>query len=184
MIAAQGVDVVVQREPLGMADAIEAALPQLETTHALIIWGDQAAVRPESISECIRLHEMSGALATVPTVMRARPYIHFERDGSGRVVRVLQAREGDAMPAEGESDSGVFLFRSIALRRLLGELRRSGAGIGAKTREFNFLPVLPLAARVEGSLLTPRIMSEDESIGVNTVEDAERLAAVLRARHA
>jgi HAD superfamily hydrolase (TIGR01509 family) len=184
LIAEQGAEVVVQREPLGMADAIEAALPRLETTHALIIWGDQAAVRPGSIEECIRLHEMSGALATVPTAMRPNPYIHFERDATGRVVRVLQAREGDVMPTEGESDSGVFLFRSIALRRLLSELRRSGAGIGARTGEFNFLPVLPLAARVEGSLLTPGIMSEEESIGVNTVEDAERLAAVLRARHA
>jgi bifunctional UDP-N-acetylglucosamine pyrophosphorylase/glucosamine-1-phosphate N-acetyltransferase len=177
-------DCVVQPEPLGMADAIRCALPRVETTHSLIIWGDQAAVRPESIAECVRLHEGSGALATVPTVMRANPYIHFERDATGRVVRVLQAREGDAMPAFGESDAGVFCFRSTALRRLLGELQRSGTGMGARTGEFNFLPVIPLAARVQGSLLTPQIMSEEESIGVNTPEDAERLAAVLRARHA
>jgi bifunctional N-acetylglucosamine-1-phosphate-uridyltransferase/glucosamine-1-phosphate-acetyltransferase GlmU-like protein len=176
-------EVVVQAEPLGMADAVASALPRLETRHALIVWGDQAALKPESIAECIRLHESAAALATVPVAMRPKPYIHFERDGSGRVVRVLQAREGDAMPDFGESDSGVFFFRSIALRRLLGELERSGGGIGARTGEFNFLPVLALASRLEGSLLTPRIMTEEESIGVNTPEDAERLARVLRARH-
>jgi HAD superfamily hydrolase (TIGR01509 family) len=176
-------EVVVQREPLGMADAIRAALPRLETKQALIVWGDQAALKPESIEQCIRLHESAAPLATVPTAMRPNPYIHFERDSSGRVVRVLQAREGDAMPAQGESDSGVFFFRSIALRRLIGELERSGEGVGARTGEFNFLPILPLAARIEGSLLTPRIMSEEESIGVNTPGDAERLAEVLRARH-
>src|SRR5438445_5978622 len=30
-------DCVIQQQPLGMADAIEAALPRLDTTHALII---------------------------------------------------------------------------------------------------------------------------------------------------
>ena len=175
-------EVVVQPEPRGMADAIQAALPSLHTPHALIVWGDQAALKPQSLAHCIRLHEHAAPLATVPTVTRSKPYIHFERDAAGRVTRVLQAREGDAMPEHGESDSGVFFFRSIALRRLLAELQRSGAGIGARTGEFNFLPVLPLAARVEGSLLTPPIMTEEESIGVNTPHDAEILAAVLRAR--
>jgi hypothetical protein len=114
--------------------------------------------------------------------MRANPYIHFERDDTGRLIRVLQAREGDIMPDYGESDSGVFFFRSLALRRLLAELQESRAGLGKRTKEFNFLPVLPLAGRTEGSLLTPRIMTEEESIGVNTPQDAEVLAAVLRAR--
>lgn len=176
-------DCVVQPEPLGMADAIRCALPRVETTHSLIIWGDQAAVRPASIAACVEMHEASGALATLPTVMRANPYIHFKRDATGRVLRVLQAREGDAMPEVGESDAGVFCFRSIALRRLLGEMERSGSGIGARTGEFNFLPVFPLAARVEGGLLTPSVITEEESIGVNTVEDAQRLSDVLRARY-
>jgi len=181
LVPGQG-EVAVQSEPRGMADAIEAALPQLRTPHALIVWGDQAALKPESIELCARLHEHAGPLATLPTVIRDKPYIHFERDSTNRVVRVLQAREKDSMPERGESDSGVFFFRSLALRRLLGELRRGGAGQGRQTGEFNFLPVFPLAARLPGSLLTPRIMTEEESIGVNSSQDAEILAAVLLAR--
>jgi HAD superfamily hydrolase (TIGR01509 family) len=174
--------VAIQAEPRGMADAVQTALPHLDTRHALIVWGDQAALKPESLELCARLHENASPLATVPTAMRANPYIHFERDDTGRLIRVLQAREGDIMPDYGESDSGVFFFRSLALRRLLAELQESRAGLGKRTKEFNFLPVLPLAGRTEGSLLTPRIMTEEESIGVNTPQDAEVLAAVLRAR--
>jgi bifunctional N-acetylglucosamine-1-phosphate-uridyltransferase/glucosamine-1-phosphate-acetyltransferase GlmU-like protein len=177
-------EVAVQTEPKGMADAIQSALPLLRTTHALIVWGDQAALKPESLDLCARLHENAGPLATVPTVIRDNPYIHFERDSGNRVTRVLQARERDVMPARGESDSGVFFFRSIALRRLLAELQHGGAGIGSQTAEFNFLPVLPLAARLSGGLLTPRIMTEEESIGVNSPQDAGILAAVLLARGA
>jgi bifunctional UDP-N-acetylglucosamine pyrophosphorylase/glucosamine-1-phosphate N-acetyltransferase len=177
-------EVVVQAEPRGMADAIQAALPQLRTPHALIVWGDQAALKPESLDVGARLHENAAPLATVPTVMRDKPYIHFERDFHNRVIRVLQAREGDNMPAKGESDCGVFFFRSIALRRLLAELQHNGAGLGRQTGEFNFLPALPLAARLPGSLLTPRIMTEEESIGVNSRQDAEILAGVLLGRGA
>jgi bifunctional UDP-N-acetylglucosamine pyrophosphorylase / glucosamine-1-phosphate N-acetyltransferase len=177
-------EVAVQAEPRGMADAIQSALPQLRTTHALIVWGDQAALKPESLDVSVRLHENAAPLATVPTAMRDKPYIHFERDSSNRVIRVLQAREGDTMPATGESDCGVFFFRSIALRRLLAELQRNGAGMGGRTGEFNFLPALPLAGRLAGSLLTPRIMTEEESIGVNSRQDAEILAGVLLARGA
>jgi hypothetical protein len=100
--------------------------------------------------------------------MRHKPYIHFERDSSNRMTGVLQARERDILLARGESDCGVFFFRSIALRRLLAELHRNGAAIGSQTGELNFLPALPLAARLPGSLLTPRIMTEEESIGVNS----------------
>jgi len=177
-------EVVVQAEPRGMADAIQAALPQLRTSHALIVWGDQAALKPESLDVCARLHENAAPLATVPTAMRDKPYIHLERDFSNRVTRVLQARERDSMPDRGESDCGVFFFRSIALRRLLAELHRNGAAIGSQTGELNFLPALPLAARLPGSLLTPRIMTEEESIGVNSRQDAEILAGVLVARGA
>jgi bifunctional N-acetylglucosamine-1-phosphate-uridyltransferase/glucosamine-1-phosphate-acetyltransferase GlmU-like protein len=167
-----------------MADAIKSALPRLQTRHTLIVWGDQAALKPESISLCARLHEQAGPLATVPTAIRDNPYIHFERDATNRVVRVLQARERDPMPARGESDSGVFFFRSLALRRLLAELERGGTGQGSQTAEFNFLPVLTLAGRLPGSLLTPRIMTEEESIGINSPQDAGILAAVLLARGA
>jgi HAD superfamily hydrolase (TIGR01509 family) len=177
-------EVAVQAEPRGMADAIQAALARLRTVHAVIVWGDQAALKPESLEVGVRLHENAAPLATVPTSMRDKPYIHFERDSHNRVIRVLQARERDTMPTQGESDCGLFLFRSIALRRLLAELQRDGVGTGSHTGEFNFLPVLPLAARLPGSLLTPRIMTEEESIGVNSRQDAEILAGVLLARGA
>jgi bifunctional N-acetylglucosamine-1-phosphate-uridyltransferase/glucosamine-1-phosphate-acetyltransferase GlmU-like protein len=177
-------EVAVQTQPRGMADAIQSALPRLRTTHALVVWGDQAALKLESLDMCARLHENAGPLATVPTVIRKDPYIHLERDARNQVIRVLQAREGDTMPARGESDAGVFFFRSIALGRLVAELHRGGTGIGSQTGEINFLPVLPLAARLPGGLLTPRIMTEEESIGVNTPQDAEILAAVLSGRRA
>jgi bifunctional N-acetylglucosamine-1-phosphate-uridyltransferase/glucosamine-1-phosphate-acetyltransferase GlmU-like protein len=54
-------EVAVQAEPRGMADAIQAAPPQLRTTHALIVWGDQAALKPESLDVCASARERRSA---------------------------------------------------------------------------------------------------------------------------
>jgi bifunctional UDP-N-acetylglucosamine pyrophosphorylase / glucosamine-1-phosphate N-acetyltransferase len=168
-----------QPEPRGMADAVRCGLAQVETRHTLIVWGDQVALRPASLEFLMRLHQgMAQPAAVCPTLWRARPYIHFERGESGRVSRVLQAREGDSMPERGESDSGVFLFRTEALRRYLPLLFDSAECIGKRTGEFNFLPIFPI---LDG-LITAPIMTETESVGVNSPADAAYLEKTLLAR--
>lgn len=175
--------IVIQQTPTGMGDAVALALPAVRTPHVAVVWGDQVALRRESVEACLRLQQ--GPLApagTCPTVMRDRPYIHFERDAQGRIAALLQAREGDVMPARGESDAGFFCFRTPVLVRLLEELRQAPAN-GRGTGEFNFLPVIPLAAR-QAIVLTPRLMSVEETIGVNSAEDAGGLEEFLRRTHA
>lgn len=135
--------VVIQETPTGMGDAVAMALPQVRTRHSAVVWGDQVALRRESVETCMRLHQ--GPLQpslTCPTVLRAHPYIHFERDETGRLIGLRQAREGDVMPETGESDTGFFCFETAALHGLLDRLRGEG-GIGSATREFNLLPVIP-----------------------------------------
>jgi len=177
-----GVSIAVQPEPIGMADAIERGLAFVETDSVLTIWGDQAAVREESIDFSMRLHRHACALATIPTLWRHDPYIHFERDASGAITAVRQAREGDAMPVEGESDSGVFLFRTRTLRRQLRSMSFDGSGLGRRTGERNLLPLIPRLDSLPGNVISARIMSDEESVGANTPGDAHFLTDVLSAR--
>jgi bifunctional N-acetylglucosamine-1-phosphate-uridyltransferase/glucosamine-1-phosphate-acetyltransferase GlmU-like protein len=169
-----------------MADAVARGLPLVATPNTLIVWGDQVALRPESLDTCIRLHTgPAQAAATCPTLVRDRPYIHFLRDDSGRVVKILHAREGDVLPDRGESDAGVFFFRTETLREELPKLLQDPQARGAKTEECNFLPILTRMQAAPGGLLTPCIMTEAESVGVNSRSDAEYLEGVLKLeRHA
>jgi HAD superfamily hydrolase (TIGR01509 family) len=174
--------VVIQETPTGMGDAVALALPHVRTRHAAVVWGDQVALRRESVETCMRLHQ--GPLepgVTCPTVLRANPYIHFERDETGRLVGLKQDRERDAMPETGESDTGFFCFETATLRRLLDQLRTAGS-LGTTTREFNLLPVIPLAAQRD-VVLTPRVMRLEETVGVNTREDAALVEACLGRAH-
>ncbi len=171
--------IALQSEPRGMADAIACGLPAVHTPNVMIVWGDQVALRPASLESAMRIHEgPTQPDATCPTLLRDRPYIHLERDASGKVIRVLQAREGDTLPQRGESDSGVFLFRTGALRQHLPRLLASSESIGKQTRELNFLPIFPMLDK----LITVPIMTEAESVGVNSPADAEYLARHLLSR--
>jgi bifunctional UDP-N-acetylglucosamine pyrophosphorylase/glucosamine-1-phosphate N-acetyltransferase len=171
--------VAIQPEPLGMANAVESGMPFVNTARTLVVWGDQVALRPSTIACAIRQHVGSAALATVPSILRKNPYIHFERELDGRLKKVLQAREGDAMPEVGESDTGLFLFQTVALRRYLSRAPKSPECRGAKTGEVNFLPLLPLVDSAPGNVVSLRIVEESESVGVNSRAEAEALAPVL-----
>jgi bifunctional N-acetylglucosamine-1-phosphate-uridyltransferase/glucosamine-1-phosphate-acetyltransferase GlmU-like protein len=173
-------DVVVQQTPTGMGNAVELALPLVNTPHVTVVWGDQVALRRASVEACLRLHQ--GPLKpdlTCPTVLRSDPYIHFDRDAEGRISGFRQAREGDAMPEHGESDTGFFCFNTVRLAQLLRHARASGLASGGRTGEFNLLPVIPVAAR-EGLVLTPRIMRREETMGINSGRDAQALSDFLR----
>jgi bifunctional UDP-N-acetylglucosamine pyrophosphorylase/glucosamine-1-phosphate N-acetyltransferase len=177
-------DIVVQEVPTGMGDAVGLALDAVGTRHVVVVWGDQVALRRSSVDACLRLHD--GPLeadVTCPTVFRANPYIHFDRDSSGRICALRQAREGDLMPERGESDTGFFCFRAGALRRLLEQQRQNPQQAGALTREFNLLPVIPLAAKLGLSVITPRLMTLEETVGVNSTGDAAVVEAFLRNSH-
>lgn len=174
--------IAIQEVPTGMGDAVGLGLERVSTEHVAIVWGDQVALRKSSVEACMRVHQ--GSLQpdlTCPTVMRADPYIHFPRDQAGRIVGLLQKREGDRMPAEGESDTGFFCCRTDRLRALLAELRADAAARGHATGEFNFLPVIPLAART-GTLATPRAMTLEETVGINSKDDAALVEPFLRAK--
>ncbi len=174
--------IALQHAPNGMADAIDQARDLVATPHVLVTWGDQITLRPETVARCMRAHEhRPGALLTLPTLVRPEPYIHFQRDADDRLVAVLQAREGEIDQPVGESDAGLFLFATSTLFSLLREARQNFAP-GRATREFNLLPLLPLFELGPGSVMSLRILDDEETLGVNTRAEGDRAAAILRRR--
>jgi bifunctional N-acetylglucosamine-1-phosphate-uridyltransferase/glucosamine-1-phosphate-acetyltransferase GlmU-like protein len=172
-----------------MGDAVELALAEVRTAHLVIVWGDQVALRRASVEACLRIHQgcadrKTHAAVTCPTVFRREPYIHFDRDVNGRITGLRQAREGDQMPEEGESDTGFFCFETQTLRRLLPELRGQPVKEGRSTGEFNFLPVIPLAARQGLEILSPGLMTLAETVGINSVADVASVEVFLKNSHA
>ena len=176
-------DVVEQSAPTGMLDAILLTAPavsRLAPEWIWVTWCDQIGVLPETVNRLEQETAIRGRALVMPTARQRDPYIHFERDADGRITRVLQRREGDRMPAEGESDMGLFaLTRSAFEDELAGYARE--ARTGGETGERNFLPFIPwLAARAE--VATFSCAHPMEALGVNTPEDLQAMQGWLRER--
>ena len=99
---------------------------------------------------------------------------------SGRIVRVLHRREGDVMPAVGESDAGLFSLSLAAYLELLATFAAE-PGTGTATGERNFLPFIPWAS-ARGGVVTFPCTDPSEAIGVNTPDDLEVVERTLRQR--
>jgi bifunctional UDP-N-acetylglucosamine pyrophosphorylase/glucosamine-1-phosphate N-acetyltransferase len=183
--AARGnVSVAEQAQPTGMLDAILAAATDVRARRpkdVWITWADQVGVLPETLRRLdeAMLSTPVPALA-LPTVRKADPYIHFDRDASGHITRLLQKREGDAMPPYGESDMGVFALHADAFDRDLDDYARDVAP-GAGTGERNFLPFVPWIAR-RSTVVTVPCTDSREAIGINTPDELATVEQWLRAR--
>jgi bifunctional N-acetylglucosamine-1-phosphate-uridyltransferase/glucosamine-1-phosphate-acetyltransferase GlmU-like protein len=174
----------LQPSPTGMIDAILLSREQVEHSdarHVWVTWCDQVAVDPRTAATLAELSSRHDRAALVmPTMMQEHPYIHLARDDHGRIVRVLHRREGDAMPARGESDMGLFSLSREAFLGDLAEFAREGVR-GAATGERNFLPFIPWIARRADVVTFPGV-HQMEAIGVNTPDERDRVAAHLADR--
>lgn len=173
--------VLVQEEPTGMLDAILVPRDQVAKRlpdEVWVTWCDQVAVGAGTVYrlEQAMVTEPRPAFA-FPTVTVAAPYIHFARDSAGRIVRVLHRREGDPMPADGESDIGLFAMTgSTYLEHLSGFA--DSAERSAGTGERNFLPFIPWLAR-RHLVRTISATRPIEAVGINTPDDLARVEQYL-----
>ena len=177
-LSGRGVTFAEQASPTGMLDAIlcgRDAVVASAPDRIWITWCDQVGISASTVETLARLDaESPDAAVILPTVVQTPPYIHFDRDDSGRLSGVRQRREGDDMPPTGISDAGLFSLSRHAFVDLLPEFART-ATRGHLTAEVNFLPFIPWAA-AHASVVTFTIPPE-EARGINTPED---LAAVER----
>lgn len=180
------VSVVAQDHPTGMLDAIMLATPVVHTCQpemVWITWADQVGVLPGTVRRLADASARVPAPALVlPTVHRRDPYTHFERDAQGRLSRFLQRREGDEMPAEGESDMGVFALARDTFEHDLAEYARTVVP-AAGTGERNFVPFVPWLAQRK-TVVTFPCTDPMEAIGINTPEELHTIETWLRGRGA
>ena len=175
-------DLFVQEHPTGMLDAILLARPAVEAARPArvwITWCDQVTIHPRTVGRLTEI-DASGPLVALPTCRSASPYVHFLRDPSGRILRVLHRREGDLMPDPGESDAGLFSLSLDAYMTLL-ETFAADPGTGSSTGERNFLPFIPWAA-ARGEVVTFGCTEPAEALGVNTPADLAAAEEILRRR--
>ena len=117
-----GVELAVQEQPLGTADAVAAARAWIERDALVIVLsGDVPLIEPEMLRALADAHRASGAAATMVTAVLDDPrgYGRVVRGAGGEVERVVETKvAGDAGEAElaiAEVNAGIYAFDGGAL---------------------------------------------------------------------
>ena len=176
-----GVEVAVQKEPLGTGDAVKSARPALDgAATVLVLNGDVPALRRETLDALVATHRAAGAAGTVLSFEPedARAYGRIVRDGDGRLARIVEA--ADATPEElalREVNSGIYAFRGECLWPALDQLEPHNA-----QGELYITDALGVLV-AGGEPCAVQIAADPFEVeGINTRVELAEVAAVLRDR--
>ena len=181
-VAGDGVVLAVQERPLGTADAVRAALGEIEDSDTVIVLtGDAPLIRPESLTALLDAHRQSGAAATIATMVLDDPggYGRVVRAPDGTVERVVETKAaGDATELElhiREVNTGMFAFEGRPLITALSEVR------GDNAQGEHYLPdVLPVLRRHERTVGALELSDPSELLGINDRRQLADVAAIAQ----
>jgi galactokinase/CTP:molybdopterin cytidylyltransferase MocA len=172
---------VVQPLALGTADAVLCAQEQMEEFQgrALVIWGTQPVIQPNTMRRSLELAALFPAYKiVVPTTYKPRPYAPLLRDECGRVQTARETHlEKSAELDFGETNIGMFMLKSEAMFQALTDLKqhywnetdqryeRPGGELGLPNELINYF-----AARTPGVFACPIADSREEQ-GIKTLAD-------------
>jgi bifunctional UDP-N-acetylglucosamine pyrophosphorylase / glucosamine-1-phosphate N-acetyltransferase len=177
-----GIRTAVQADPRGTGDALAAARPALDRTHAdlLVLSGDAPVISPQVLRDLLETHRREGAAATILSFRPPDPreYGRVIRDGDGSVQAIVEA--GDASPAElavDEVNSSIYVF---AADRVWAALE----GLDTANEQGELYLTDAVRALVENGDHVAAYIAPDpvEAEGVNTRAELASAAAALRDR--
>jgi bifunctional UDP-N-acetylglucosamine pyrophosphorylase/glucosamine-1-phosphate N-acetyltransferase len=171
------VSLAVQARPLGTADAVRAAIPEVGSAETIIVInGDAPLISADTIMALAKQHERTGAAATIATMVLEDPagYGRVVRAPDGTVERVAETKApGDASQHElhiREVNTGMFAFDRVALTAALAEVRPQNA-----QQELYLPDVVPILREHERTVQAHEIADSRELAQIN---DRRQLADV------
>jgi bifunctional UDP-N-acetylglucosamine pyrophosphorylase / glucosamine-1-phosphate N-acetyltransferase len=179
--AFEGVSVAVQEEPRGTGDAAAAARAALEgfDGDVLVVSGDAAAIRPESLRALLETHRRDQAAATVLALERANPgdYGRVVRGADGGLQAIVEAKDASEEElALTEINSSIYVFSAAKLWPALDRLQPDNA----QGELYLTDTIRDLVS--EGERVAVYVDDDDAEVGVNTRAELAATAAVLRDR--
>src|SRR5437763_6855888 len=177
----------IQSPPRGTGDAVRASRPALEARLAkgdladvVVLFGDAALLRPETIAALLEERRRRPAAAIAAAGFRPpdpSPYGRFVCDPDGTLARIVEAR--DATPEEREiglCNGGIMAVDSRHLFELVDQIGNDNA-----KREFYLSDIVGIA-RAQGLVCRVAELPAEEVGGVNTRAELAAAEAVLQRR--
>jgi bifunctional UDP-N-acetylglucosamine pyrophosphorylase / glucosamine-1-phosphate N-acetyltransferase len=178
------VEVAVQTEQAGTADAVLSAREQIAASeHVIVLSGDHPLLEADFISALAQVHLDSGAAVTVTTRELDDPaqYGRIVRTPEGDIDRIVETKaDGDATPEERairEVNLGTYAFAAQPLLDALGRVQADNA-----QGELYLGDVLPLLRERGGKVAAYMAKDDSAGLGINTRADLAMVQSICRQR--
>jgi bifunctional UDP-N-acetylglucosamine pyrophosphorylase / glucosamine-1-phosphate N-acetyltransferase len=180
----EGVELAVQEQAGGTADAVLAAREHFGTGAVLVLSGDVPLITAKAIEDLLEAHARSGAAATMMTMELNDPgeLGRVIRAADGSVERVVEAKAtgSDATPEQlaiREVNTGIYVFDGTLLEDALRRVPTDNAQGEA------YLPeTLPILARGGHAIAAHVVDDPTLTLGVNDRVDLAHVRAHAQAR--
>jgi len=172
----------MQEEQLGTGHAVACALDALPGFRGtvLILCGDTPLLRLETLKHMLTYHRDNRADVTVLTALMDDPYGYGRvvRDGSGRVIRIVEQKDADPEEQEiREINSGIYCMDSDFLFNNIKDIGNDNA-----QGEYYLTDLLAIAVRKGLTCLALPTADTDEIMGVNDRVQLAEAGRILRRR--
>lgn len=176
------VEFVLQRKQLGTAHAVLAAKKVLQAKREkdlLVMNGDLALLRPETLRSMVRQHRREGNSLTFLSAEMEDP-TGFGRVTyqSNRVIRIIE--EKDASPSIRkikEANVGVYLFKIAALLEALPKISNHNV-----KREFYLTDIVEIMSSSGARVGVHKSSQEQEIVGINDRFELAKAVEIIRMR--
>lgn len=176
----------IQEEQLGTGHAVKISEGSIHpnTSNILVLYGDAPAVTGEMIANLLDVHNGGNHILTMATVtvpsfdgwyeVFYKPFSRIVRNEKGEIVRSVEFKDAQDLEKEiREVNPCYFCFNKDWLFEHLTKLKNENA-----QGEYYLTDLVKYAAD-QGSIMSVSIKPE-EALGVNTVEELERLENIIK----
>ena len=174
--------VIVQKKPLGTADAVKSCAASINSFAGdiLILCGDTPLLTTETFEHLIAKHRQSKASCTFLTAMVPEPknYGRVIRNQDGAVLAIREDSDlNDEQKGIKEINVGVYCFKSSGLFNALKFIKKN-----PKKKEFYLTDIIDILTSQGKKVDTCGLENFTEAIGINTREDLAQAESILRKR--
>ena len=177
-----GVQFIEQREQHGTGHAVSVCADAFGEFigDVIVIAGDMALVRSETLRSLLEGHRASGAAASIATTVLDDPtgYGRIIRDGSGAFERIIEHRDCDEEQLDiHEVNPSYYCFDAEALFDALPRIRPDNA-----KGEFYLTDVLAILGEGGRPVQAAVSVSAEDATGINSRVDLAEVAKLMQRR--
>ncbi len=177
-----GMEIVIQKQLKGTADAVKLALARLKKFHgtALILYADTPLLTEATVSRLLKHHRDNALAATLLTAGVTKPsgYGRILRDGYSCISGIVEEKDASDYQKEiKEINTGIVCFDKDLLSEALKFVRPDN-----RKKEYYLTDVINIFYRKNQLMENVNLDEVDEALGINSRLDLAKANAIMQAR--